>query len=88
MNKIRDRPHRVRFSREHSDELLPLFVVGYGGQLTFDQYAGGCGPPVSLVGIAPALHVTRMVRDEAVDGLDDVGGFEAIPQGCRHAEPV
>ena len=50
-------------------------LLGMGVQLTFDQYAASCGPPVSLVGIAPSLHVTRMVRDEAVDGLDDVGWF-------------
>ena len=59
---MRNRPYGVRFSREHSDELLPLFVVGYGGQLTFDQYADGCHPPVLLVGVAPPLHVARMVR--------------------------
>ena len=82
MSKIWDSPHRVRFWREHSDELLSLFVVGYGGQLTFDPSAGGCGPPVSLV----VLHrftfrvwcAMRLLTDSMmlVVLTDDVGGFD------------
>ena len=88
MRKIRYRALVRGFSSELGHQFLPLIALGYGGKLWFDHHADGRQPSVSLLAVAPSFDVARMVRDQAVDEFDDVGGSEAIAQGSLHVEPM